>query len=244
MVLIHHGAAGGSASSRLADQRVREWTLHLDAERRQHQKSAMAPLPGAVQPYITISRETGTGGAEIARRVAEHLGWECLHREMLDEIAKRFHLPRAMVGLADESTSNWLVEMFGKWLDPRLVTHTEYIVHLGQIVLLAARHSSKVFVGRGAQFFLPTDRGMSVFIVAPLPMRIKRIREVRQLSEAEARKFITESDKSRHDLIKNYFNHQMGDPHLYDLVINRAHISVERAAEMIVGECRQRFGIQ
>jgi cytidylate kinase len=244
MVLIHHSAASGAASSRLADQRVREWTLHLDAERRQQQKTATAPLPGSVQPYVTLSREAGTGGAEIALRVAEQLGWECLHREMLDEIARRFNLPRAMVGLADESTSNWLVEMFGKWLDPRLVTHSEYIVHLGQVVLLAARHSSKVFVGRGAQFFLPADRGVSVYIVAPLPMRIKRIREVRQCSEAEAKKYIAESDRSRHDLIKSYFNHQIGDPHLYDLIINRAHVSVEMAAAMIVGHCRQRFGIQ
>ena len=164
-------------TSHIAEQRVREWTIHLDAERRRHEEASKTGLPGHIHPYVAISRETGTGGVVVARRVAELLNWEVLHREILDEMAEKYQMPRAMVGLADETTSNWIVEIFGKWLDPRLVTHSEYIVHLGQLVLLAARHSSKVFVGRGAQFFLPADRGMSVYIVAPLAMRVERIRE-------------------------------------------------------------------
>ncbi len=98
-------------------------------------------------------------------------------------------------------------------------------MHLGQLVLLAAQHSSKVFVGRGAQFFLPADRGMSVYIVAPLAMRVERIREMRNCSDAEARRYIRDTDKSRRELIKNHFNHEIGDPHLYDLVINLKHTS-------------------
>ena len=127
----------------------------LDAERRRHEEASKNGLPGHIHPYVAISRETGTGGAAVAQRVAELLNWEVLHREILDEMAEKYHMHRAMVGLADETASNWIVEIFGKWLDPRIVTHSEYIVHLGQLVLLAAQHSSKVFVGRGAQFFLP-----------------------------------------------------------------------------------------
>jgi cytidylate kinase len=106
---------------------------------------------------------------------------------------------------------------------------------------MAARHASTVFVGRGAQFLLPADRGLAVFLVAPLEMRIDRIRELRNCSAADAREYIRETDKGRSDLVKNYFNHDIGDAHLYDLVINRAHIGIEEAAELIVDQCRRRF---
>ena len=126
-------------------------------------------------------------------------------------------------------------------LDPRLVTQSEYIVHLGQIVLLAAQHASAVFVGRGAQFFLPSEKGFSVYLVAPLADRIRRVREVQSCSESEAKQYIRDTDKGRRDLVKHHFNQELGDPHLYDLVINRSNYSVDDAAELIVQQCRRRF---
>lgn len=243
MALIQPRTPGDTSASRLAEQRVHEWALHLDAERRRQKAESTRVSPGYIHPYIAISREAGAGGSAVARRVGELLHWEVLNRELLDEMADKFNLPRAMVGVADETTSNWLIEVFGKWLDPRLVTRSEYIVHLGQLVLLAAQHSSKVFVGRGAQYFLPAERGVSVFLVAPLAMRIARIREVHGCSEAEARRYIRDTDQNRRDLIKSHFNRQIGDPHLYDLVINRTHIGFDTAAELVVNECRRRFSL-
>jgi cytidylate kinase len=98
-------------------------------------------------------------------------------------------------------------------------------------------------VGRGAQFFLPADRGFSVYLVAPMAMRIQRIREVGDCSESEARRYIRNTDEARRDLIRGHFNREIGDPHLYDLVINRVHTSLDVAAELIVNQCRQRFEI-
>ena len=243
MAIIHPRTPRDTSASRLAEQRVHEWALHLEAEHRRHKEESTRVLPGHIHPYIAISREAGAGGSAVAQRVGELLHWEVLNREILDLMADKFKLPRAMVGVVDQSTSNWIVEVFGKWLDPRLVTRSEYIVHLGQIVLLAAQHSSKVFVGRGAQYFLPADRGVSVFLVAPLAMRIERIREVHNCSEAEAQRYIRDTDQIRRDLIKSHFNHEIGDPHLYDLVINRTRTSLDAAAELIVDQCRQRFSI-
>ena len=241
MALIQPRTSGDRSAARLAEQRVQEWTLHLDAERRRHEQVSTGDLPGHIYPYIAISREAGAGGAAVARCVGELLHWEVLHREILDRMADEYKLPRAMLGVVDESTSNWIVEVFGKWLDPRLVTRSEYIVHLGQLVLLAAQHSSKVFVGRGAQFFLPANRGYSVYLVAPMAMRIQRIREVRNCSQSAAQRYIRDTDEARRDLIKSHFNREIGNPHLYDLVINRAYTSLEVAAELIVNQCRQRF---
>ena len=173
--------------------------------------------------------------------MGELLGWDVLNRELLDHMAEKYKLPRDMLGVIDEKTSNWIIEVFGKWLDPRLVTQTEYIVHLGRIVLLAAQHASTVFVGRGAQFFLPHERGLSFYLVAPLAERIGRIRETHSCSESDAKRYIRDTDKGRRNLVKQYFNQELGDPHLYDLVINRAHLGLDDAAELIIQHCRNRF---
>ncbi len=243
MAIIQPGAPRDTSASRLAEQRVHEWVMHLEMERRRLKEESTRMATPQVQPYISISREAGAGGSPIAQRVGELLQWEVLNREILDHLAEKFNLPRAMVGMVDRSTSNWLVEVFGKWLDPRLVTHSEYIMHLGQIVLLAAQHSSKVFVGRGAQYFLPSDRGVCVFLVAPLAVRIERVREAHQCSEAEARRYIRNTDTIRRDLIKQHFSREIGNPHEYDLVINCARTSVDGAARLIVELARQRFSL-
>ncbi len=241
MAIIKSGTASDTSGSRLAEQRVREWTLKLEAQGRRAEQRTSPELSVDIHPFIAISREAGAGGGPIARRVGDLLGWDVLHRELLDHMAEKFNLRRDLVGMADETTSNWIIEVFGKWLDPRLVTRSEYIVHLGQIVLLAAQHANTVFVGRGAQFFLPREKGLSVYLVAPLPMRIRHVCDVKGCPEAEARRYIRDTDKGRQDLIRGSFNHLIGDPHLYDLVINRIHTSEEEAAELIAQQCRSRF---
>ena len=241
MALIKPGGPGDSSAARLAEQRIREWSLNLESERWRREESPSEQVPDQIHPYVAMSREAGAGGGMIARRVGQLLGWEVLHRELLDQIAEKYQLPREKLSSVDEKTSNWMIEVFGKWLNPRIITPSEYMLHLGQIVLLAAQHSSAVFVGRGAQFLLPSTKGLSVYVVAPIEMRIGHICQLRDCSEADARRYIRDTDRGRHDLIKGHFNREIGDPHLYDLVINREHLDCESAADLVAAACRKRF---
>ncbi|MHB8971413.1 MAG: hypothetical protein ACYC3X_23265 [Pirellulaceae bacterium] len=84
MVLIQPRTPHDVSTSRVVDQRVREWTMHLDADRRREAEASTTALPGYIHPYVAISRETGTGGAALAGYVASLLNWEVLHREILD----------------------------------------------------------------------------------------------------------------------------------------------------------------
>lgn len=241
MTIIKSSTAADTSAARIAEQRARQWAINLEAQRQRLDRATTSELQVDTHPYVAISREAGAGGAAIARRVGELLGWDVLDRELLDLMAEKYNLPRNMLGNIDENTSNWIIEVFGKWLDPRLITQTEYIVHLGHVVLLAAQHTNTVFVGRGAQFFLPPEKGLSVFLVAPMAQRINYVREIRGCSKVDARRYIQETDKGRSDFVKSHFNQQIGNPHLYDLVINRAHTSMEDAAELIAQQCRSRF---
>jgi cytidylate kinase len=166
---------------------------------------------------------------------------DVLDSEILDDMARRYRVPRDVLDFVDEKTSNWMFEVFGKWLSRRVVTQSEYIVHVGKIVLMAAQTASTVFVGRGAQFVLPADKTLKIYLVGPQEARITHVRQVRQCSETEAKRYIRETDEGRRRLIKRYFNREMGDPHLYDLVLNRAHFDLAASADLIAHEWRRRF---
>jgi cytidylate kinase len=131
--------------------------------------------------------------------------------------------------------------MFGKWLDTHLVSQAEYVRGLGRIVLLAAQHESTIFVGRGAQFILPRDQGLTVRLIAPLEQRIASIMDCEHCNRSHAKRYITDTDRGRHDFVRRYFHHDIADPHLYDLVINLARVEPEEAVELIIHNCRRRF---
>jgi cytidylate kinase len=223
---------------------MRRWSLALEVENRVAHDQAVAELPERIHPYVFVSREAGAGGSEVGRRVGMELGWQVVDREMLDQIAEQHKLPVDMLRHVDETTSNWILEVFGKWIDRRLVTQSEYVVHLGHMVLLAARHANTVFVGRGAQFLLPRDKGVVVRIIAPVGQRVARIMEQRHLTREQAEKHVKEADQGRRDFVQRYFHHNVADPHLYDLVINLQYLTLDEAVEVIVGHARRRLNVQ
>ena len=235
--MTRHGAGERRILEQVADRQVRRWTLEGEISRR----LALEPPPDArpvplshyLRPYIALSREAGAGGGEIARLVAERLGWEVLDSELLELMAERYHLPRHMLDVVDETRANWFHEMFAKWVDQHAVTQAEYVVHLGKIVLLAAQHGKVVFVGRGTQFLLPADAGIAVRIVAPRDQRVRRLAEERAVSPAEAERLIDEIDAGRVDFARRTFGKDPRDPHLYDLVVNLARVSRRDAADLI-----------
>ena len=128
---------------------MRSWALGLEVKDRLEHAAAVKQLPKEIHTYISISREAGAGGGEIANRLGQKLGWQVLDKELLDYMAEHYKMPRDLLDFVDESTSNWFHEVFGNWLDSHLVTQSEYVSRLGRIVLIAARHEHAVFVGRG-----------------------------------------------------------------------------------------------
>jgi cytidylate kinase len=222
---------------------MRQWALGLEVMQRVEDQHAADRLCTEVQPYVAISRDTGAGAGELARCLGEELGWEVLNKELLECLASRFHLDKAMVEIVDETTRSWLLEMFGKWMSQHVVTQTEYIKGLGKVLVMAARHAHTVFVGRGAQFILPRERGLAVQILAPLTLRLEHVMQREKLSIDDARRYLKRKDRERRDFVREHFGYDVTDPHLYDLVVNLEHISVNLAVELIAGAVRKRFAL-
>jgi cytidylate kinase len=228
----------------LAERQMRAWALQLQAQQNVDEEREAAPVHELIYPYLAISRETGVNAREIAEAVASRCGWKLLDREILDHMAEHDHYSRIALDFVDERTVSWFHEVFGKWLDQQLVSQAEYVSRLGRLVLLAAQHESTVFVGRGAQFLLPRERGVAVRIIAPRRLRIENIKAQRQCSEKQARTFILGTDEGRARFVRRYFHRDVADPHLYDLVINLEYVPREFAVELIASECKRRLKIK
>jgi cytidylate kinase len=229
------------ALSGVAERQMRSWALQLQAQQRIADEKSTAPLGGLIHPFLAISREAGADGAELAKRVADKLNWKIFDRELLDYLAERNNWSRLALEFVDETTASWVHEMFGKWLDQQLVSQAEYVRGVGRVVLLAAQHESMIFVGRGAQFILPRNSGIAIRIVAPLKERVQCVMERKHCDRHAADKFVESTDRGRRDFVQRYFHHDSTDPHLYDLVINLAHVTMDDAVELIGRHCRRRF---
>lgn len=227
--------------SEVAERQMRAWSLGLEARKRLDDQKAAALPQQLFHHYVAISRESGVDAREIAELVASKFGWKVLDQELLDYMADKYQWSRVALGYVDEKTASWFHETFGKWLDQQVVSQAEYVSRLGNIILMAAQHESNVFVGRGAQFILPRDTGLTVRIIAPNGQRVKRVMDRRQCSRRDAEQFADDTDKGRADFVRRYFHRDVADPHLYDLVINLEHTSREVAADLILGDYMMRF---
>jgi cytidylate kinase len=227
--------------SEAAERQMKIWALSLETRQKVEEEKAITSPQHLIHPYIAITRETGVNAAEIAKLVAKRFGWKVLDQELLDYMAEKYHWSHIALEYVDERTASWFHETFGRWLDQKMVSQAEYVSRLGNIVLLAAQHESNVFVGRGAQFILSRDLGLTVRIIAPKRQRIKHIMERRQCNDRDAETFIDERDKGRADFVQRYFHHDVTDPHLFDLTINLEHTSRDAAVDLILSDYMMRF---
>jgi cytidylate kinase len=222
--------------SEVAERQMRRWALDIQAGKERAEENAKLEVRQLIKPYMVLSREAGVDAADIANAISDHCGWKVLDRELLDYLAEHDHLSRLALDFVDERSVSWFHEMFGTWLEKQLVSQAEYVSRLGRLVLLAAQHENSIFVGRGVQFMLPRELGFTVRFIAPLKQRDSRMKMLNACTEREARRQVDELDENRQNFVKRYFQHDITDPHLYDLVINLGFVPREEAASLVANE--------
>ncbi|HEY4760104.1 MAG TPA: cytidylate kinase-like family protein [Thermoguttaceae bacterium] len=217
-----------------AERQMQAWALNAEIADRAVSRRFHAPHSRQQKCFLTISREAGAGGSEVAAIVGQRLSWEVLDKNLLDRVAERFQVNRNMLDLVDETPSNWIYDVLGTWMDSKIVPHEMYVSQLSRFILAVAHQANFVFVGRGAQFLLPREKVAAVRLVASERFRIKRLMHGNNLTENEARRHMQELDRGRRDFVQRYFHHDVTDPHLYDIVINTERFGIEGTAEQIV----------
>jgi cytidylate kinase len=180
---------------------------------------------------VTIEREYGSGGGEIAQKLAEKLGWTLWDQLLTEEIARLAECPKAIVERREERKDPLYYRLFKSFLrgsyEGSLNAHklnvvdSESILKITKrVVLRAAETGNCVMVGRGSQQFLRDRKDtLRVFLYAPKEDKLRRLL-ARGKSEQEAHELVDNVDRERGDFISKYFGVEWPDRPLYHTMIN------------------------
>jgi cytidylate kinase len=175
---------------------------------------------------ITISRQLGSLGTQIGRRVAQRLGYRMVWREVINEAARRAGAPEVALAAIDD------LGLLGVQPSPEALTAYERAVR--EVMEDLADDGEIVIIGRAGQVIL-ADRPdvLHVRVVAPPEVRVGRIASRQGIPAAAARAQMEESDRSRRGYLRQTYDVAWNDPQLYDLVLNTRRMTVESAADLI-----------
>ncbi len=187
-----------------------------------------------VGPFLTVSREAGSGGAEVSRRVGARLGWAVLDKELVDHLANDLKLEPRALRLMDETRADWFSETLLNLFNSRLVAQQAYVELLGKVVALAAATEPVVIVGRGAHLILPAEKGLRVRVTAPRKSRIEAISRAEGLELPAAEKRMDAIDADRFGFVRRNFRSDVTDASLYDLVVSAGTLGVDACVEVII----------
>jgi cytidylate kinase len=219
----------------LVEQRVQQWMAEQRRRSREH------PVPEPPRAVITISRQAGTDGTELARAVAEALGFQLWDQELVQRVAERTGAPEVLLRAVDERTRNVIEELLAGILMGDAATEGEYLAQLMRVFHTLAHHGDAVIVGRGAQFVLAPESALRVRLVAPVGVRLRKLASSRKLSDAAAQSELEKIDRERLHFVRYHYHRDASDPSAYDLVVNVGSMSASAAVEVIVAAYRAKF---
>lgn len=193
---------------------------------------------------ITLGREFGSGGRELARELAKILGFEFYDKEILREISKKTSLSEQYVKDIVENNPH---EVF-----PITVAHTfsyidSYAIQQKQnvfseqekVIKEMAERSNCIIVGRCADYILREYNPLRLFVYADLQCKIDRCmarnKNEKDLTENKVRKYIKSVDKARGKYYKFYTGEKWGDVLNYDIMINTTNVDIKKLAQSIAG---------
>jgi cytidylate kinase len=207
--------------------------------------AAAQPGQGRRMRAVTLSREYGSGGGEIARRLAARLKWQLVDHEVVAHVARELGVSHAEAAEQDERAEGFMARFLCalQSIEPNMLVSTPlapspdpkaYHEALRRVVEAAVAAGCAVIVGRGGQVLLRERRDvLHVRIMAPLDQRIRYVREREGLDEAAARARIQRKERDRALYLQTQYRCRPDDAHLYDLVINTGVLTLDDAAELI-----------
>lgn len=216
----------------IVEQQVKRWAQE------RARRTGPAPKP---RPVISMSRQFGARGAELARRVADRLEYQFWDQEILHEIARHAHVSEQLVASFDEHHKVVLAETLKSMMHTGPLGTSEYLRELLRVVRSVAGHGGAVLVGRGAQFLLDPATVLRVRAVCPLDDRVRGLCSRYGVDDAEARRRLAEMDQDRRAFHRDHFDRDVEDPTAYDLVVNTGSIPLERAVDLVIAAYDARF---
>ena len=209
---------------------------HFAAERRQQP----GPTEARVHPFVTISRQAGTGAHALADTMLQVFGeqddadlfsgWRVFDRSICEIVVEDPRFVASLDSLVEEEyrsrANDFFHQMLRSTADQAVVMNRVFIV-----VRAIASMGKSIIVGRGGSYVTADmPEGVSLRVIAPEDVRIARAMDVHDLTEKEARAGSRKRDADRARLIKAHFSAGISDPTGYDVTWNVGNASHEEIA--------------
>ena len=201
---------------------------------------------------ITISREIGSGGGSVGRKLAEKLNVKYINKQLLQALQEKFNLTKSGIEHLRNKKKNWFTDLFEQASPapkatmevggytfsrefPDAVTVKDIYEAEKEILNAIADEGSCVITGRSA-FFVLKDRPnkVDIFITASKAARIEQVMAKQNLSKEEAVKLVDTVDEGRDNYVKRHTGLSRYDMRNYDLILDMDYLTEDEAVEKIL----------
>lgn len=209
---------------------------------------------------VTIARQVGTLGEDVARIVADELGFHLLDYRLVQAAAEEAGVSTETVADAEHKPSFFtrIIEALARnpgstattgWMEPinmsgtPLLTSIDYRDLVAQVIEDYATRGNVLFLGHGAQFTLAgRPDTLRVFVTGGINARKRRVMAGMVCSEEQAAEVVSRTDSERSKYFKEYFHHDWLSASHYDICVNTDHLNPSQAAEVILATVKIRAG--
>lgn len=194
---------------------------------------------------ISVGRQFGSGGKEIAIQLGQMLGIKVYDNELISRAAEESGFSKELFVKSDEKRSLFSVSSFftsgryGNMVDNYISDHELFRIQ-SEVIRSIAGKESAIFIGRCSDYILRDMDIFSVFVSAPLDARVERVCRRSGLDENQAKSLISKKDRTR-ETYYNYFTFKdWGVAGNYDLCINSSVLGIEGSAALIIDMAKKK----
>jgi len=203
---------------------------------------------------LTVSRQFGSGGSEVAAVVAKRLGWSLLDNEVVDAVAARLGMSTAEVQAREERVPSLVQRLASamtmgsqEWMTPiaaaKRPTDEQLLDVTRHIIQEAIARGPVVVVGRGAPAMLAERAdALHVFCYAPRKALVARTMKREGLSAEEATRLVDDTNREREQWVRMHWERDWRAHDNYDLSVNTERLGIEGAADLVLAAARTKFG--
>ncbi len=216
--------------------------LFTEVRRRSREVAETGQKP-AEGPWISISRQAGSHGSELATRVAERLGWRAYDKEILAAIATETFSDELVLSRLDEQGVREFDEYLVGIIVPEDPGQARYLVGMMHVIARLARQGRAVLVGRGAGWLLTPACGLRVRLIGSVDARVAEVTRSHGIAPDDARRLVAENDQAQRAFIHQAFHREIDDPAGYDLFLNVPDLGLDVALETVVAAAKAKLSL-
>ncbi len=195
-----------------------------------------------MRPFVTISRQYGSGGWALAKKIEEKVNlkkeydppWFSFNKEMITMLMEDQQLLIKLGQSLGDLSEKTIEDFFSSHIYMK-ATDIAIFKKLCSIVRTMVDNGHVIIVGRGATFITQhLENGFRLRVVAPFKTRVQEIANRKNISLTESELLVNKMDHKRVNFIRDHFCVEVSDPLYYCLTINRGDFDLEKASDLVI----------